>query len=349
MSISEWRAAELASMPGRAAVYQPNRTKLGRAIGGSTALVLMSAAYSGGNIADWLHGTATLQANSVAVAVCGFVFLCFGGIGLLSIVRGLPRLTATSEGVTIERPFGTSWAAWSSLADFTVTTTVVGRWNRRVSSATAMLIGSEASKSVLRRKKLTIPDHFLKPIADIVDDLNKRRAEIRAAAGQPVPPSCAIAATDQQSFGLAGSGPPWLTFGILGALVLVFLLEQIFMVNPGGALMRPSVQTLVALGGLNRLLVVTNGEWYRVFTGPLLHIDLLHISLNGFALVLIGYPLERLVGRLWFPCALRHWGLGRRAHVDGGQSEHAHLGRSLGRDHGTLCSRAHAELPATGG
>ena len=62
----------------------------------------------------------------------------------------------------------------------------------------------------------------------------------------------------------------------------------------------PSIKTLIAFGGLQYLLTIDQGEWYRIFSGPLLHANLPHILGNGVALLLAGYALERAVGRLWF-------------------------------------------------
>jgi rhomboid protease GluP len=46
--------------------------------------------------------------------------------------------------------------------------------------------------------------------------------------------------------------------------------------------------------------VVQAGEWYRLFSAPLLHGDIFHLALNCVALYLAGSILEGLVGRAWF-------------------------------------------------
>jgi rhomboid protease GluP len=92
---------------------------------------------------------------------------------------------------------------------------------------------------------------------------------------------------------------PWLTFALLAVLILIFVIENAFPVSPGKDL-SPSVATLLAMGGLSRDAVLTNGEWYRLFTAPLLHGGVIHILGNSVALLLGGRLLEQLVGRLWF-------------------------------------------------
>jgi rhomboid protease GluP len=77
------------------------------------------------------------------------------------------------------------------------------------------------------------------------------------------------------------------------------VIENVFAVSPATDL-SPSVATLLAMGGLIRKAVLSDGEWYRLFTAPLLHGGVVHILMNGIALLLGGWLLERLVGSLWF-------------------------------------------------
>jgi rhomboid protease GluP len=64
--------------------------------------------------------------------------------------------------------------------------------------------------------------------------------------------------------------------------------------------LQPTISTLVTFGGLTRPLVVQEGEWYRLFSAPLLHADAFHLAFNGVAIYLAGYILEGFVGRAWF-------------------------------------------------
>lgn len=126
-------------------------------------------------------------------------------------------------------------------------------------------------------------------------DLDAWRAQIVG----DLPPA-SFRPDDDRGFDVPASHIPWLTLAILAVLIAVFAAEQLLAVRPGDRGMSPSIETLLALGGLNRMLISASGEWYRVFTAPLLHADIAHIACNGVALLLVGLFLERLIGRAWF-------------------------------------------------
>jgi membrane associated rhomboid family serine protease len=96
------------------------------------------------------------------------------------------------------------------------------------------------------------------------------------------------------------SGPPWLTFVLLAAIIGVFACEIAFGLDPPADLLQPSVRTLAAMGASNWILVVTNGEWHRVISATFLHGSLLHLVLNGIVLLWAGSLLERVTGRAWY-------------------------------------------------
>jgi rhomboid protease GluP len=91
-----------------------------------------------------------------------------------------------------------------------------------------------------------------------------------------------------------------LTYGLLAALLAVFACEYVFRVGASSGLMDPGVQTLAALGALAKLQVLEDGQWWRLFTAPLLHGGLIHIAFNGIALYFAGAVLENVIGRAWF-------------------------------------------------
>lgn len=82
---------------------------------------------------------------------------------------------------------------------------------------------------------------------------------------------------------------PYITIGIMVLLVLVYLYSVISNEN-----------VLVFYWGLNKLFV-QNGEVYRLLTGTLIHIDLLHLLCNLYALFVVGSMVEGYYGRKKYP------------------------------------------------
>jgi rhomboid protease GluP len=91
---------------------------------------------------------------------------------------------------------------------------------------------------------------------------------------------------------------PLVTLGLIVLLVIVYWAEVhiAFAQNHGSP---PGAVTLTALGGLDGTLAV-QGEWWRVFTAPLLHSSTGHLLGNAVALFFAGLVLERLIGATWF-------------------------------------------------
>jgi rhomboid protease GluP len=94
--------------------------------------------------------------------------------------------------------------------------------------------------------------------------------------------------------------PLILTYGMLAGLLAIFVCEYAFRVNPPSGLLDPSINTLIALGALGKSLVLDDGQWWRLFSAPLLHGGSLHIAMNGIALFFAGVVLENVIGRAWF-------------------------------------------------
>lgn len=91
---------------------------------------------------------------------------------------------------------------------------------------------------------------------------------------------------------------PLLTGVMAVCLCLIYAQELHQELRPSGESV-PSLQTLLAMGGLNRELVVGQGEWYRLFIAAFLHGNLIHLASNIAAFIFAGYALEWLVGRSW--------------------------------------------------
>ncbi|HJZ19779.1 MAG TPA: rhomboid family intramembrane serine protease [Bradyrhizobium sp.] len=103
-----------------------------------------------------------------------------------------------------------------------------------------------------------------------------------------------------QSTAMPASVFPVVTAVILIAMGVIFSAEVTFGVEPWSGAFEPSVTTLMAFGGLQYPLVADQGQWYRLLSAPLLHLDISHVLINGIVLWFSGRAVERMIGRSWF-------------------------------------------------
>jgi rhomboid protease GluP len=81
---------------------------------------------------------------------------------------------------------------------------------------------------------------------------------------------------------------PIVTWILLGAILLMFAIETL----AGGS---TDIDVLIRLGAKFTPLIAA-GEYWRLLTSMFLHIGLMHLLFNGYALLAIGTELERLYG-----------------------------------------------------
>lgn len=244
---------------------------------------------------DWLSG-GPMPSFKAFVALFFLLILPVGliAIGILNVLRGLPRLTITPRGITFKNSFGTKWVNWDSIGPFAIKTVFAGRFRKPLQTASARVVGPNTDGSSRRAKLFSVHNHFQAPIGTILVDLNAARSRT-VGDTEELP----VTAPNEASVGLADFKLPLLTFALLAVLIVIFVLENVFAVTPS-VKSDPSIATLFALGALSSKAIISNGQWYRLFTAPLLHASVAHIAGNGLALLMGGWLLERFVGRLWF-------------------------------------------------
>jgi rhomboid protease GluP len=102
------------------------------------------------------------------------------------------------------------------------------------------------------------------------------------------------------AIGAHPGGWPVATLAVLGLLAASFAAEIAFPVKPPRpGWLAPHISTMVAMGGMTRALVVESREYWRLIACAMLHVDGLHLLLNGVPLLMAGAVLEELVGRAW--------------------------------------------------
>ena len=124
--------------------------------------------------------------------------------------------------------------------------------------------------------------------------------QVLRPSARPKPQAVAIAptanpvATAEESAGRI----PFVTAGLIGLFIVIYLGEQTFGFEHAQAAF--SYRTSLAMGGVDRDLVLGQGQWWRVLTAPLLHGSVSHLVGNAVVLAFAGFGLERLIGRGWF-------------------------------------------------
>jgi rhomboid protease GluP len=92
---------------------------------------------------------------------------------------------------------------------------------------------------------------------------------------------------------------PFLTMGLITVLAAIFWIE----VSRGGegtGWLSVGIPALIGFGGSSGQLVWGAHQWWRVFTAPMLHGGLWHLTGNCVALFFAGRYLEPVIGIRWF-------------------------------------------------
>ncbi len=82
---------------------------------------------------------------------------------------------------------------------------------------------------------------------------------------------------------------PFITYITLGVIVLVW----VAMTMAGGS---EELEVLIQFGANSGWHILVRGEYWRLFTSMFLHIGLLHLAFNSYALFLFGVEMERIYG-----------------------------------------------------
>jgi rhomboid protease GluP len=90
---------------------------------------------------------------------------------------------------------------------------------------------------------------------------------------------------------------PIATYGLLGAIGCMFLLQSFFAPQSGDALEQNVF--MLSMGALFPPLV-EEGQWYRLVSAGFLHGGLMHVGVNSFVLYLLGGQTERVLGSVRF-------------------------------------------------
>ena len=109
----------------------------------------------------------------------------------------------------------------------------------------------------------------------------------QAPDGQKCPECAAPAPTVRRATAAGWRASP-VTFALMATSIAVFLIGR------GGE----GVELLFRFGQSNAS--VAAGEWWRIITASFLHVNVMHLAFNMWALYIFGPPLERQVGSASF-------------------------------------------------
>lgn len=86
---------------------------------------------------------------------------------------------------------------------------------------------------------------------------------------------------------------PYITYILIGLNVLIFIL--MYILGSGSE----NIHTLINFGALNKLLVM-DGQYFRLITNAFLHIGVVHLICNMYALYILGKDIESFYGKVGF-------------------------------------------------
>ena len=89
-----------------------------------------------------------------------------------------------------------------------------------------------------------------------------------------------------------GEGGMWVTYTLIAINVIVFI---VMLIN-GVDIMNPTGEDIFKWGGNMRYATVS-GQWWRLITSTFVHIGVIHLLLNMYALFSLGGILEPIMGR----------------------------------------------------
>jgi len=125
----------------------------------------------------------------------------------------------------------------------------------------------------------------------------------KRSAGSPAPASRSIAVPQSETqsgfIAWAARRVPWFTLALSGVLVTRFLAE-LRAATDYLAPYAPGHFSLLAAGASDRVQVMAQGEWWRLFTATMLHGSPAHLIGNLITFLTVGLLLEPMIGIGWF-------------------------------------------------
>ena len=126
------------------------------------------------------------------------------------------------------------------------------------------------------KEKLTFTEKGVELFAKITNDINKKNVKDAKEAEE-----------------VFSEKTPYVTYGLIAINIIVFILMYMF--GNGSE----DIETLINFGALSTVLV-KYGQYYRLITNAFVHIGILHLFCNMYALYVLGKDIESFFGKLKF-------------------------------------------------
>lgn len=123
-------------------------------------------------------------------------------------------------------------------------------------------------------KKTKFEEKGLQLFTKITNDINKKNISESKKAEEVLSPK-----------------KPYVTYILIGLNILIFLL--MYLIGNGSE----DIYTLYSFGALTKESVVLGGQYIRIITAAFLHIGIIHLAFNMYALNILGKQIESFFGK----------------------------------------------------
>ncbi len=82
-------------------------------------------------------------------------------------------------------------------------------------------------------------------------------------------------------------------------MILINSFFLILLSVDGGSLIEPTIETLIRWGAKDNIRIA-QGEYWRLISPIVLHGGIIHFAFNNWAIYVLGYQIEHILGKRWF-------------------------------------------------
>ncbi len=188
----------------------------GSVVAATVSVTSDGMARDGARVMGLSSATTAAMAMGALAVYCGWLALKT----ILGAAQGMPRVTISDTGVTVDGAIGgRRWAEWSSISGFAVS--FVGQ--KRVPVAVARITGDGVSRNLRRKKEFAVGGALTVTIATLAEELNARRPLSAGPAAAPPPDNAQARLAALQPSGLSIKAIVLIWCGILAQGIWLYV------------------------------------------------------------------------------------------------------------------------------